>query len=883
MIVVYWFRSLVRTATGRMALTAGGIALAVALSAVLGTFVISAAETMTAQAIANVPVDWQVEMAPGANRAVVENALAEAAAPETTRAVDYANVEGFSAITGDTQQVTGAGKVIGIAPDYVSVFPNQITLLGGSLDGPVLFSQTAANLHAGVDDVVSIARFGLPPARVMVSGIAAMPNIDSLMQAVGVPSGLAPQSPPDNILILPEATWHAVFDAQRAARPDSAHTQLHVRLDRSNLPHDPVAAYRLVKQMANNLEARAAGSAALANNLAARLDGVRGDSLYAKVLFLFLGTPGVVLAALITIALARAGRSRRLREQALLRIRGASLWEALGSPAVEALMIGLAGAMAGLGIAYVALLFLGTTSSSLGAKIWMLSGAVGGVCLAVAAILVPAASDARQHTVARARMPVETRARSMWERLWLDLALLFLAGVVLWWAHGTGYEIVLATEGVAQTSVHYEAFLAPLALWAGSGLLWVRLSRLALTAMPALRNSALKVTAGDLAPTVGASLSRQATRLARGVGLLALATAFAVSTAIFNITYDGQARVDAELTNGADINITGPTSRPAGSKLAEIRSAPGVAAAEPMMHRYAYVGTDLQDLFGIDTRSIGKATTIANAYFANHDASGTLATLAARRDGVLVSDETVQDFQLQLGDTLNLRLQSAADHQYHVIPFTFIGVVREFPTAPKDSFLVANADYIAEVTAADAHEVVLVRAANPSMSTALKSMLALDHPAFTVTALGDIRSLIATSLTAVSLAALTKLELAFGLALIGTASGLVLALGFVERNRTYAILRALGASTRQLGVFLRSEAVLVTTAGLVFGTLTGFAVAWMLVTMLAGVFDPPPETLTVPVGYLSVALIGAALVAATTVVIFGRLHSRTDPAALKPE
>ena len=41
------------------------------------------------------------------------------------------------------------------------------------------------------------------------------------------------------------------------------------------------------------------GSAALANNLAARLDGVRDDALYARVLFLFLGAPGVVLAALI--------------------------------------------------------------------------------------------------------------------------------------------------------------------------------------------------------------------------------------------------------------------------------------------------------------------------------------------------------------------------------------------------------------------------------------------------------------------------------------------------------------------------------------------------------------------------------------------------------
>jgi putative ABC transport system permease protein len=176
MIALYWLRSLLRTAAGRMVFTAGGIALAVALSAVLGVFVISAVEAMTAQAIVNVPVDWQVEIAPGADRTVVEHALVEAATPETTRALEYANVEGFSAITGDTEQVTGAGKVIGIAPDYVAVFLNQITLVSGSLEGPVLFSQTAANLHAGVDDTVTISRVGVPPARVAVTGIAAMPN-----------------------------------------------------------------------------------------------------------------------------------------------------------------------------------------------------------------------------------------------------------------------------------------------------------------------------------------------------------------------------------------------------------------------------------------------------------------------------------------------------------------------------------------------------------------------------------------------------------------------------------------------------------------------------------------------------------------------------------
>ena len=90
------------------------------------------------------------------------------------------------------------------------------------------------------------------------------------------------------------------------------------------------------------------GSAAVANNLAARLDGVRADALYAEVLFFFLGAPGVVLAILITVAIADAGASRRRREQALLRVRGASLSQALSRAAVEASIVGVAGSATGI-------------------------------------------------------------------------------------------------------------------------------------------------------------------------------------------------------------------------------------------------------------------------------------------------------------------------------------------------------------------------------------------------------------------------------------------------------------------------------------------------------------------------------------------------------
>ena len=78
-------------------------------------------------------------------------------------------------------------------------------------------------------------------------------------------------------------------------------------------------------------------------------------------------------------------------------------------------------------------------------------------------------------------------------------------------------------------------------------------------------------------------------------------------------------------------------------------------------------------------------------------------------NGVLVSQETVNDYQLTHGDTINLRLQNVADHQYHIFSFRIVGVVREFPIAPKDSFLVANAAYVAAQTGSAASEIVLMR------------------------------------------------------------------------------------------------------------------------------------------------------------------------------
>lgn len=801
-----WLKGVLAGHSGRFVGAAVGLALPVALLASLGTFVVASSESMARRAVAGLPVDWQVLLLPGADPAPVIEAIGKAARYEGLQSAGYADTEGFSATTGGTTQTTGPGKVLGLEADYRQIFPGQIALILGSWDGVLAASQTAANLHIVLGDTVTIQRVGMGPVDVKIAGVVALPNADSMFQAIGVSKNLAPQAPPDNVLLMPMTQWQGSFNPQSSVRPATVRTEIHVRFDRSILPPDPSAAFIQAQRTANNFEARVAGSAALTDNLAARLDAVRADALYARVLFLFLGIPGVVLALLVTLAVASSGSERRRREQALLRLRGASRPQVLRLAAIEATAIGGLGVAIGLVLAVIITLGWWRLEDLRLAMPWLIPVGAIGLGFGSAAFLVPAWMDATRTSISAARAEADRQTSPLWQRLCADIAILAVGVIVFWTVARSGYEIVVATEGVAQTSVHYEAFLAPLCLWIGAGLLWLRLTRWTLGPRHSLVAALLAPFSPALAPVIAASLSRQQGRMARGVALVALAFAFATATAIFNSTYNAQSRVDAELTNGADVTLTGTSSHPAGELVSGLKAIPGVVAAEPMMHRFAYVGADLQDMFGINPATIGKLTTISNAYFANHDAAKSLALLAETDDGVFVSQETVDDFQLQLGDRLNLRLQSASDHQYHVVPFKFIGIVREFPTAPKDSFLVAKADYIAKQTSSDAHEVVLLRTSGDTDTVAAAARkLAATQGGTKVTTLGETQALISSSLTAIDLRGLTALELAFSVLMIAGATGLVLALGLAERRRSFTILSALGATPRQLGAFLWGE------------------------------------------------------------------------------
>jgi len=67
----------------------------------------------------------------------------------------------------------------------------------------------------------------------------------------------------------------------------------------------------------------------------------------------------------------------------------------------------------------------------------------------------------------------------------------------------------------------------------------------------------------------------------------------------------------------------------------------------------------------------------------------------------------------------------------------------------------------------------------------------------------------------------------------------------------------------QLGWFLWTEAAFVNLGGLVLGALSGWLLSLMIVRILTGVFDPPPQHLLVPGWY--VAFFVLAIVVSVTV------------------
>ena len=207
---------------------------------------------------------------------------------------------------------------------------------------------------------------------------------------------------------------------------------------------------------------------------------------------------------------------------------------------------------------------------------------------------------------------------------------------------------------------------------------------------------------------------------------------------------------------------------------------PGVAASTPFVDRVVYVGPEAQDLLAIDAATLPGVAPLADSFFQGSTAAVAIDALRARPDAILVSAETAKDYSIVPGDRIRIRVPDA-NGNLKTVDFTMAGIALEFPTAPKDAFLVANQSYVAAQTGNDAISFVLARAAG-DVGAASASLAHRLGGGWQVSDLGTTTARLANSITSVDLSGLVLLDVAFAVIIAAVGVTLFLLAGLAERR-----------------------------------------------------------------------------------------------------
>ena len=859
---------------GRTALRIGVITVAVGLLAGMILFIGNSLRTASATALRQVPLDLQGPVTSYPKDLQIAARVAKQPGVSYSAAAATAPFASAERSVGGLSTQTSSGAVLAVPRDYPA-HVDTFRMLQGSLrpGGVVLDQQMAATLQARIGDTIRLrARPSLPPQSYTVSGVALITSPDVVFQPLNPLLGPAPAQPPQNGAIMLTPTFAKTLGRQlptiatgasgASAQPGAqagTQWQVQAQLDRAPLASgSPSRALSKATQTVNRIQSNLPGQVQFVNNLSDSLNSAAGDALYAETLFLLLAVPGALIALGVAYLAALGTSESDRRDLALLRARGARPRDLLLVAGVESLLIGLIAGLAGvaLGLAAVQLLVSGGVELTFWRAVAVALAAIGLSIVGSAAARLAGTRQVLASEVTEGRAATPSRRVPAWRRYYLDFAALALSGLIYWLTIRTGFSAVISPDSNPTLSLSVYMFFGPALLWIGATLLLVRMRGRFMGALARRAGG----RPGSLGSLVVASLGRRAAAVNRGLVVIGLLLAFAVSLSIFTATYNQQAKVDAQLTLGADVTVTSPPGVAASSDLpAKVAAVPGVAAATALNHSYAYVGPDLQDTFGIDPAHFRDATSLRDSYFIGGSADQMMNRLASTPDGILVSKETITDYSLSPGSLLRLRVLDQRTGRFRVAPFHVIGTVQEFPSAPRDSFMVTNLSYLNQLTHSSAN-VVFAKTSGNTPAVASRVAAATKPLGTEVKNIDQQTSQTVTSITTVDLTGISHLEEAFAILLVAAATAIFVLGAVAERRHELATMTAIGASLREVGAFVWSEVAMVLLAGALLAALLGWLLAQMLVAMLTHVFDPPPDHLALPWGFLGL-LYGVAILA----------------------
>jgi len=924
MTLIYAWR-LVRRNLRRTATYLFGLTLAVGLFSGIMFFVDATARQMTATAIAPVKLDMIAHATkPEVNVTGMIStitALRGVSAAEPVYAADFA-----SAQKAGRTQATPSGRMFAISASYFQTF-DIIQISEGQFDpsGAMVSEAMAIAQNLKVGDQIHLTFSGIEkPVVLPVTGIANLDNAEALFAtATEAENALV-----SDVVLMDNAWFQQNLAAQLAALAANPPTnlapgaiiydpQIHIKVDRSLLPADPTLAAQHSESLRRAVERQFSGQLKAVDNLAGAFKSAKADVLSAKILFIFLGLPGVALAAYLAKFTAELFADTQRREISLLRTRGATPIQVTAIIAFSSVFLAIGGSALGLLFGLLTLLVSagGQVASSLNPFApgfdWGLfanSALVAflvGLVLTFFAAFVPGFAAMRNEITQERRTARRMESAPFWKRTWLDIILLVVAGVVLVVTQLNGGFKPSANEA-ASVQLSFYIFLAPFFAWVGIILLTLRLVESGLNSFAGPIAAGFRRIFGEIGEVAGKSVARRATRISAATAVIALTLSFGVSLAVFQKTYTSEKRLDAQYIVGSDIRFTPALNNPQTLDFASQLMLPGVQGVTAIARdTQALVGSEKNTVYGIDVPSFKRVAYLPDSFFVDGSAQKTIDAMANRNsnyapgstrqvlealantpNGVIISVEQAEKYNIRVGDPVLLRLYNRFTKQYTDVQAQAVGLFVYFPTSAQDSDFILNREFMIQSSGSTNVDYFLLKTdGNPQTIKDVAAGLTTQYKNVLPVRIQNTETVIKTessSLTSLNLTGLSTMERFYTLLVTSVGLAIFLLAMINERQREFGAMRALGANLGHLQRFLFTEAATIGVLSLLIGLLVGVVLAFMLEMLLGVIFTIPAHGLAVPVlELLSLTLLVIAGMVMSTLISARRLATLKVVEALR--
>ncbi len=850
---------LVRRTPGRTLTYLFGLALAVGLFATILFFVDASTRRMTTLALAPVQLDMVGHATtPAVDAAAITKTLSGLdglTAVEPVTSADFA-----SATKSGAAQGSPAGRLFALNPSYFKTF-DLLAISQGKFDpaGALISEPLAIVQHIAIGDKISVSFKGLDkPIELPVTGIVDTSRADPLFAAneaentviadlVFVDLGWFNSNVLDMLKTLPPT---ALTTGNTTTQVFAVDQQFHIRVNRETLSPDPAKANNDVITLRRTIERQFTGQLRVTNNLEAAFKSAGSDVLSAKILLIFLGLPGVALAAYLSKFAAELFAEAQRREFGLLRTRGATPRQITAIVAATSILLAVGGSALGLLIgAFGVALALGTEALSLANLPQLASSALiafgAGLLLTFAAAFVPAFGSLQREITQERRVLRRTEGKPFWQRAYLDI-LLLLAALVVWYVNNANGGFKPKAVETTAVELSFFIFLIPFFIWLGTALLMLRLvdGGLKRAAVPLAR--LMTRVMGDLGEVAARYISRRSLRVSGSVTVIALTLSFGVSLIIFGKTYSTERQLDSQYVVGSDLRVTPALTTPQTADFASPLMVPGVVAVTGIARdTQALIGAEKQTVYGINVAEFRKVAYSPEAFFET-SAQQTLDALANTPNGVILSREQADKFNIQIGDPVLMQLYSRVTSTYINARAAAVGIFGQLSTSSQDSDFILNRDFMASTLGNANLEFFLVKTnGDEATINNVRAAYAAKFANTLPVRIQDINTVInadAKSLTALNLNGLQSVEIVYTLLVISLGLAIFLLAMVNERRREFGAMRALGTTLAQLSQFIFAEAATIGVLSLIIGLILGAGLAQLLVLLLRIVFTVPTQT-----------------------------------------